>query len=156
MSSIRSIDLMFVDELVGFVRGAGYVLDFSDPSFTLFFATELDVDIDDPTYAEGGRSKGKRLRSFLLKVDNPTAVKALNALWEHRLNEGKVVGGEPVVARRHPTTLFDPVEEPLDPVTRAVERGLKQIGSLSTSRFICPSSRTLIQLEEIGRAGHRS
>jgi hypothetical protein len=25
------------------------------------------------------------------------------------LNEGKVVGGEPVVARRHPTTLFDPV-----------------------------------------------
>jgi hypothetical protein len=85
MSSIRSIDLLFVDELVDFVRGAGYVLDFSDPSFTLFFATELDVDIDDPTYAEGGKSKGKRLRSFLHKVDNPTAVKALNALWDHRV-----------------------------------------------------------------------
>jgi hypothetical protein len=28
------------------------------------------------------------------------------------LNEGKVVG----VARRYPTTLFDSVEEPLDPV----------------------------------------
>ena len=28
------------------------------------------------------------------------------------MNEGKLVGGEPVVARRHPTTLFDPVEEP--------------------------------------------
>jgi hypothetical protein len=30
------------------------------------------------------------------------------------LNECEVVGGEPIVARRHPTTLFDPVEEPLD------------------------------------------
>jgi hypothetical protein len=46
------------------------------------------------------------------------------------LNEGKVVGGKPVVARRHPTTLFDPVEEPLDLVASAVEIGLKQIGSL--------------------------
>jgi hypothetical protein len=35
------------------------------------------------------------------------------------LNEGKVVGSKPVMARRHPTTLFDPVEEPLDPVASA-------------------------------------
>jgi hypothetical protein len=46
------------------------------------------------------------------------------------LNEGKIVRGEPVVARSHPTTLFDPVEEPLDLVATAVEIGLKQIGSL--------------------------
>jgi hypothetical protein len=46
------------------------------------------------------------------------------------LNEGKVVCGEPVVARCHPTTLFDPVEEPLDPISGAVEIGLKQIGSV--------------------------
>jgi hypothetical protein len=39
------------------------------------------------------------------------------------LNEGKVVGGKPVTARRHPTTLFDPVKEPLDPVASAVEIG---------------------------------
>jgi len=37
------------------------------------------------------------------------------------LNEGKVVGGKPVVARRNPTALFDSVEEPLDPVASAVE-----------------------------------
>jgi hypothetical protein len=37
------------------------------------------------------------------------------------LNDGKVVGGKPVAARRCPTTLFDPVEEPLDPVAGAVE-----------------------------------
>jgi hypothetical protein len=30
------------------------------------------------------------------------------------LDKGKVVSGKPVVARRHTTTLFDPVEEPFD------------------------------------------
>lgn len=60
------------------------MLDFSDPSFAEFFAIELDVDIDDPIYAEHGGSKGKRLRCFLQKVDDATAVRTLQALWEHR------------------------------------------------------------------------
>ena len=66
------------------MRGRGYVLDFSDPSFSEFFAAELDVDIDDPIYAENGGSKGKRLRCFMQKVDGPTAARTLQALWEHR------------------------------------------------------------------------
>jgi hypothetical protein len=60
------------------------VLDFSDATFLDFFASELDVDIDDSTYAEQGRSKGKRLRCLLQKVDDATAVRTLEALWEHR------------------------------------------------------------------------
>lgn len=76
--------MRLIEDLVDFVRGRGYVLDFSDSSFTDFFAAELDIDIDDPTYAEAGGSKGKRLRCFLQKVDDPTAVRALRALWEHR------------------------------------------------------------------------
>lgn len=67
-----------------FIRGRGYVLDFSDSSFAAFFASELDVDIDDPAYAEQGGSKGKRLRCFLQKVDDASAVRTLRALWEHR------------------------------------------------------------------------
>jgi hypothetical protein len=84
VSSIRSIDLQFIDDLVDFIRGRGYVLDFSDSTFAEFFATELDVDIDHPDYSEYGGSKGKRLRGFLKKVEDPVAVKALKALWEHR------------------------------------------------------------------------
>jgi hypothetical protein len=84
MSSLRSIDLRVVDDLVDFIRGPGYVLDFSDVTFSQFFVTELDVDIDDPTYADMGGSKGKRLRRFLQKVDDRSALKALQALWEHR------------------------------------------------------------------------
>ena len=60
------------------------MLDFSDASFSEFFATELQVNIDDPKYAEHGGSKGKRLRCFLQKCDDPMAVRTLNALWEHR------------------------------------------------------------------------
>ena len=84
MSSLRTIDLMVVDDLVDFIRGRGYVLDFSDQSFSQFFATELDVDIGDPTYAVNGGSKGKRLKCFLQKVDDRTALRTLRALWEVR------------------------------------------------------------------------
>lgn len=61
------------------------MLDFSDPSFSDFFASELKVNIDDPKYAVKGGSKGKRLRYFLQMCDDPTAVRLLTALWEHRV-----------------------------------------------------------------------
>lgn len=86
MSSLRTIDLGVVDDLVGFIRGRGYVLNFSDASFSQFFATELDIDIDDPAYADFGGSKGKRLRRFLQKVDDRTALRTLKALWENRVD----------------------------------------------------------------------
>lgn len=84
MSNLRTIDLMVVDDLVDFIRGRGYVLDFSDATFSQFFATELDVDIDAPDYAVNGGSKGKRLKCFLQKVDDRTALRTLKAVWEVR------------------------------------------------------------------------
>lgn len=84
MSNLRSIDLMVVDELVDFVRGRGYVLNFSDYTFSQFFAQELDIDIDNPAYSVSGGSKGKRLRCLLQKVDDRTALRTLNALWDVR------------------------------------------------------------------------
>jgi hypothetical protein len=82
MPNIRAIDMMFLDDL--FEMGGGYVLNFSNSTFSRFFADELNVDIDDPIYAEQGGSKGKRLRCFLQKVDVPTVVRTLKALWEYR------------------------------------------------------------------------
>lgn len=98
ISSIRSIDLRFVDDLVDFVRGPGFVLDFSDTSFADFFALELKVNIDDPKYAANGGSKGKRLRYFLQNCDDATAVSALTALWEYRSDYLARSGGkDPVI-----------------------------------------------------------
>lgn len=82
MPNIRSIDMLFLDEL--FEMGGGYVLNFSDRTMSRFFAEELNVDIDDPVYSEKGGSKGKRLRCYLQKVNIPMVVRTLNALWEYR------------------------------------------------------------------------
>jgi hypothetical protein len=76
--------LRLVDDLVDFVRGRSFVLDFSDTSFSEFFASELKINIDDPKYAVHGGSKGKRLRYLLQSCDDATAIRALTALWEHR------------------------------------------------------------------------
>ncbi|SEG76695.1 restriction endonuclease [Bosea lathyri] len=73
-----------MDDLVDFVRGPGFVLDFSDTSFAEFFASELKVNIDEPRFAVNGGSKGKRLRFFLQSCGDATAGRALAALWEHR------------------------------------------------------------------------
>lgn len=83
MSSLRSIELGLIDEIF---RGGerGYVLDFSNRTFSEFFVRELDIDIDAPDYAVDGGSKGKRLRCFLGTVDDGTAARALRVLWEHR------------------------------------------------------------------------
>lgn len=98
ISSIRFIDLRLIDDLVNFVRGPGFVLDFSDGSFSDFFASELKVNIDDPKYVANGGSKGKRLRSFLQSCDDATAVRALEALWEHRSEYLSRSGGTDPVA----------------------------------------------------------
>lgn len=84
MSSLRTLDLNVISELVDFIRGTGYVLDFSDATFAEFFAAELDVDIEAGNYSDKGGSKGKRLRRFLQLVDDATAAKTLRALWEIR------------------------------------------------------------------------
>jgi len=59
-------------------------LDFSDASFSAFFAAELNIDIEDPKFSVNGRSKGKRLKFFLQSCDDPDAAQLLVALWKHR------------------------------------------------------------------------
>lgn len=95
MSSLRSIELSLIDEIF---RGGerGYILDFSNRTFTDFFVRELDVDIDAPQYAVDGISKGKRLRCFLGQVDDGTAARTLRVLWEHREAQRAHRGSDPL------------------------------------------------------------
>jgi len=64
MANLRTIDMIVVDDLFQPPGKPGYVLDFSDRTFAMFFAEELNVDINDPAYATNGTSKLKRLRCF--------------------------------------------------------------------------------------------
>lgn len=96
MSNLKEADLRTVAELVDFLRGPGYVLDFSDRTYSQFFAADLGIDIDDPIYATYGRSKGKRLRRFLELADDATSALALRTLWE--LRSDCIVNGKDPVA----------------------------------------------------------
>ena len=51
MANLRMLDMQVIDDLFQRPDNAGYVLDFSDRTFAIFFAQELDVDIDDPIYS---------------------------------------------------------------------------------------------------------
>lgn len=82
MPNIRTLDMQLVDQL--FEMDGGYVLDFSDRTMAIFFAEELNADIDNPAYQDNGTSKAKRLRCYLNKVDVAAAIKTLQALWEYR------------------------------------------------------------------------
>lgn len=114
--------MRFVDDLVDFVRGRGFVLDFSDASFSDFFNSELKVNIDDPQYAVNGGSKGKRLRYFLQRCDDATAVRTLTALWEHRSEYLSRTGGE-------------------DPVVNAETRYQRLINRLSGREAVQPATQ---------------
>ena len=60
--SIRTTDVLVIDNVFG--MGDGYVLNFSNRTFSEFFA-ELGVDIDQPRWSVNGGSKAKRLRTYL-------------------------------------------------------------------------------------------
>jgi hypothetical protein len=75
--------MMVVTDLFEPEGNPGYILDFSDRTFAVFFA-EVNIDIDDPQYSKHGTSKGKRFRCFLQVADNPSAAKVLKAAWEYR------------------------------------------------------------------------
>lgn len=92
MAHIRTIDMMLLDDL--FDMGKGFVLDFSDKTMARFFATELNIDIDDSIYKKHGTSKAKRLRCFLESVDTPTVIRTLRTLWEYRQALSVSVGTE--------------------------------------------------------------
>lgn len=79
---IKSIDMRLIDDL--FDMGGGYVLDFSNRTFSEFFIEELGVDIDNPRFEVEGTSKAKRLRYYLRTASINEAVRALLAFWEYK------------------------------------------------------------------------
>jgi hypothetical protein len=83
MSSLTEIEKRYFEELFG--MRSGYVLDFSDGTFSEFFRSTVRVDIDDPKY--GGASKGKRLRSFWEQEGDMLVGKVLGEMlkvWVHK------------------------------------------------------------------------
>lgn len=56
MSSLKTIEKNKIEKL--FEMGGGYVLNFSNNSFSQFFRENVNIDIDDTKYLFMGSSKG--------------------------------------------------------------------------------------------------
>jgi hypothetical protein len=101
MANLRMLDMQVIDDLFQRPGNPGFVLDFSDRTFAMYFAQELDADIDDPIYAKDGTSKLRRLKCYLRTVQNDAAIRALNALWAYREMKRQRAGEEERIQNAH-------------------------------------------------------
>jgi len=92
---LKSSELRLIDDL--FEMGGGYVLDFSNQTFSEFFEDELSVNIDHSKWSMEGTSKAKRLRYYLRSNLPVTVVKTLEALWNYRESNRKRLGREETI-----------------------------------------------------------
>jgi hypothetical protein len=84
MPKLKQSQIGTLEQAFNTGQGPGYVLDFSDRTFSTYFDEEFAIDIDHERYRENGSSKGKRLRTFLTVADGNTAARVLRSLWDHR------------------------------------------------------------------------
>ncbi len=84
MANFKTADMRVIDRVLE--MEGGWVLDFSDRTIAEFFLDDLNIDFNDPRYAENGTSKAKRLRTFLQTVDKKTAARALRELLRYRVD----------------------------------------------------------------------
>jgi len=90
--TLNRLDFDLLDYI--FEMGGGFVLDFSNQTYTEFFNDELKINIDHEKYCDIGTSKGKRLRSFLKQAESAEVVRVLTSLWEYRETKRKRAGIE--------------------------------------------------------------
>lgn len=78
MSDITSIERRKLERL--FCMGGGYVLDFSDRTFSEFFEEHTRIEIDTETYRAKGTSKANRMRCFWSIEGNHGVGKIIEAM----------------------------------------------------------------------------
>ena len=84
MPRLKLSDIDSIEEGMNTGNGAGYVLEFSDRTFSAYLQDELGIDIDHNKYRSNGNSKGKRLRTFLTIEDGSRRARVLRSLWDYR------------------------------------------------------------------------
>ncbi|BBE11029.1 hypothetical protein HH1059_10900 [Halorhodospira halochloris] len=97
---------------MGYPRGFGYVLDFSDRTMEEFFEDEFGVEIYDEQNQSLGTSKRNCLTGFLLRADKQTALRVLRALWERR--EGLIDAAPSSADAREAKSKSGPFQEVID------------------------------------------
>ena len=80
MSSITLPEQAFIEEVLD--MSGGYVLDFTDSSFGVFFKRH-GIDIHGSQYQTQGTSKAKKLRAFMERKSDPLVGQILEEMLDH-------------------------------------------------------------------------
>ena len=123
MPTTKRSDMRLIDEVFG--MGSGYVLDFSNRTFSEFFEDEFGINIYQKKYHGRGTSKANLLRSFIDVEDGFTVGKVLRKLCDYRTTT--------LVARDPSNALPKSVESQFFEVVARIEAGFAPpvLGSLS-------------------------
>ena len=81
MVALKHSEMRVIDNAFG--MGSGYVLDFSNRTFSEFFDDEFQINIYDDKYSLRGTSKANHLRAFIEAEDEYAVSRVLRRLWEH-------------------------------------------------------------------------
>lgn len=145
MSSFKMLERQCIEELFG--MGSGYVLDFSNPTFSEFFRESARIDIYSEKYAINGDSKAKRLRAFIELESDVLVGRVLFDLVEYwrfktpqpSVQEEKLVAQASRVIERL-------LGKPVQPKESAEEFLRKDFGPLALQKI--PSAAPLISIIE--------
>ena len=78
--------MKIVEDALG--SASGYVVDFTNSTFSGFFRKDVGIAIYDDAFATYGRSKGKRLRAFLEQATDADVLRALHGLHNYVAETG--------------------------------------------------------------------
>jgi hypothetical protein len=98
MSDLTFVERRKFEQLLG--MSSGYVLDFSNRTFSEFVRESSGRDIYDSRYDSGGGSKANRLRAFWQKEDNGVVGKLMNDMLDYYGGTGPVEATCRLIARR--------------------------------------------------------
>lgn len=84
MPKLKHTEIETLNDAFDTGNGAGYVLDFSDRTFAIYFEEEFGIDIYAGKYRGNGTSKGKRLQCFIKEESEKTVARVLRNLWDYR------------------------------------------------------------------------
>lgn len=94
MAEISAFERRKLEKLLG--MGGGYVLDFSDRTYSEFFI-DFRIDIDSAQFRVGGDSKAKRMRTFWDIAPNHTVGKVLEGLITYGIQIDRLGDSNPLV-----------------------------------------------------------
>jgi hypothetical protein len=146
MSSLKIVERQCFEDLFG--MASGYVLDFTNPTFSEFFRESAQTDIYSDKYAINGDSKAKRLRAFISLEPDALVGKVLSDLveyWRYKTPHPSVHDQQLVVqATRVIERLLG---KPVQPKESGDEFLKKDFGPLTLQKI--PSAAPLVSILEM-------